>query len=48
MTWSSSDNNYKKQTGLTNDDSASEREIDLTKDNCGPVIMIFAKISTHF
>jgi len=31
-----------------NDDSASECEIDLTKDNCGPVIMIFAKTSTDF
>jgi hypothetical protein len=48
MTSSYSDNNYKKQTGLMNDDSASECEIDLTKDNCGPVIMIFAKISTDF
>jgi len=27
MTWSSSDNNYKKQTGMMNDDSVSECEI---------------------
>ena len=27
MTWSSSDNNYKKQTGMMNEDSVSECEI---------------------
>jgi len=37
MTWSSSDDNYKKQTSMMNDDSVSEWEIGLNKKNCGPV-----------
>jgi hypothetical protein len=37
VTWSSSDDNYKTQTDMMNDDSVSECEIGLTKENWGPV-----------